>query len=156
MLGIPGYVILLVAVTIICYLVFNGIEKKREDATMEGKTREERRPIKEALTRKRWSLTVRLALWTLIAAFGLFGDALGVMLMYILTIEALLKIYHMAYYACDDETTVLIVRTIPFGVFAAIIGMKYGATVLGIILGIAIVAVTLICSAIGNRTRERG
>ena len=116
-----GHIILVVAATIVAFLLYENLEKARKKKYLEThEMSREARCYREREDRNnRWALIARLIIWCTCAVFAFLGDTLGVILTALFTFEALCHIYYEAFGAEKTRAGSLILLAIPFGALIA-------------------------------------
>ncbi|MBR5389183.1 hypothetical protein IK146_01320 [Candidatus Saccharibacteria bacterium] len=151
-----GKIILVVATTIVGFLLYDNLERRRKKDFLETHemSREERCAREREDRDNHWALIARLIIWLTCAIFAFLGDTLGVILTVLFTIEALWRIYYEAFGAVKSRVGSLVFLAIPFGGVAAAYCTKPTGIIGGILIGILAVVLVQICHMIGKIYRE--
>lgn len=138
-----GYIILLVVTTGLGFFLWNSVTDQRVKNYMESAdlSDKQRRAVAKEASENSLSILVRLVIWCVIGVGALLGNILDLILVIVLTGEALVYIYREAYRTDKLRSAAMTFLSVPFGTLIAIFAMKYLGLVWGIIIGIAIVVI---------------
>lgn len=138
-----GYIILLVVATGLGYFLWNSVMNQRVKNYMEHEdlSDKKRREVAREAAEESLAILVRLIIWCVIGVSALLGSVLDLILVIVLTCEALYYIYREVYQTEKLQSAAMTFLAVPFGTLIAIFGMKYLGLVWGIIIGIAIVVI---------------
>ena len=138
-----GYSMFIVAFTTVAYLLYESVtaERRKKYLQRTDLTEAERQKEMRESWKDRMIIIARLAIYAASAAAAFLGDILGIGLTIIFTVDGICHIYGEAATADKSRAAALTFLIIPFAAVAACAISKFGGTlILGIIIGIALIA----------------
>jgi len=137
-----GYAIFIVAFTVVAYLLYESVTAERRKAYLRRNdlTEAERHAETRASWGDRMAIISRLAVYAASAAAAFLGDILGIALTIFFTVEGIAHIYYEAASASKSRAAALTFLVIPFATVSACAISKVSSLILGIIIGILIIA----------------